>query len=246
MNSAPDLDKDALAENVQRTAEQTALRKVRKLVDETPVYPPLQKRTLLLWIVGVAVVFAVSPLFIYLGNKSLKTDRNFYLPDKAIEKDGVRRAFVGENVQPRFQEYVEKARAKIERVAKSTFPPDGVSTDASIQLVVAIRADGSVEKVTIDPRPKGLTKDPFGQAELDAAVMRIVMAAAPLDAFPEEFRKDIDVLHIRQRYSLRFFFRKPESDPRPKSSAGPGSKSLSKEESNIPGGAARQSRLGAP
>jgi protein TonB len=63
-----------------------------------------------------------------------------------------------------------------------------------LQLTVSIRANGTLESVEI-------TKS-SGQRILDAAAVRIVKLAAPYAPFPEEIRKETDILSIVRTWSF--------------------------------------------
>jgi protein TonB len=61
-------------------------------------------------------------------------------------------------------------------------------------VTVAIRADGTVEKVEIDRSS--------GSRILDASVEKIVQLAGPFKSFPAELRKEMDVLHITRNWAF--------------------------------------------
>jgi len=108
-----------------------------------------------------------------------------------------RRRFVGARTQEfRFARYIEDWRVKIERVGTLNYPPAARDQRifGSLQLTVAIRADGSVESVEINR--------PSGQRVLDEAAIRIVQLAAPFSAFPPDVAKDTDVLSITRTWTF--------------------------------------------
>jgi TonB family protein len=59
-------------------------------------------------------------------------------------------------------------------------------------VTVAIRSDGSVEKVTFDVSS--------GVAEVDAAIRRIVEGGRPYPAFPPALAREFDVVEIRRTW----------------------------------------------
>ena len=61
-------------------------------------------------------------------------------------------------------------------------------------VTVAIKADGSVEKVEIDRSS--------GSQMLDEAVRHIVHLSIPYKAFPPRVRAQTDVLHITRTWSF--------------------------------------------
>jgi periplasmic protein TonB len=108
-----------------------------------------------------------------------------------------KRRFVGARTQGvAYAEYVDDWRQKIERVGTSNFPPEARerSVFGTVLVTVAIKADGSVEKVEIDRSS--------GSALLDQAVERIVRLASPFQPFPAHVRRDTDILHITRNWSF--------------------------------------------
>jgi len=61
-------------------------------------------------------------------------------------------------------------------------------------LTVALRADGSIERIDINRSS--------GQPILDEAAKRIVTMAAPYAAFPPELRRDTDILEFTRTWSF--------------------------------------------
>ncbi len=108
-----------------------------------------------------------------------------------------RRRFVGARTQEyRFAQYVENWRIKVERVGNLNYPQAARQNRifGSLQLTVAIRADGSVEKVEINRSS--------GKSLLDAAAKRIVLLAAPYSPLPPDIRRDTDVLSITRTWTF--------------------------------------------
>jgi len=96
----------------------------------------------------------------------------------------------------RFARYVEDWRLKVERVGNLNYPEAArqLKLYGNLILTVSIRADGSVEKVTIDRSS--------GQKVLDAAATRIVEMAAPYAPFPPEIRRDTEILDITRTWTF--------------------------------------------
>jgi protein TonB len=108
-----------------------------------------------------------------------------------------KRRFVGARTQGvAYAEYVDDWRQKIERVGTSNFPPEARDRGVfgTVLVTVAIKADGTVEKVEIDRSS--------GSAVLDEAVERIVLLASPFKPFPAHVRRDTDILHITRNWSF--------------------------------------------
>jgi protein TonB len=59
---------------------------------------------------------------------------------------------------------------------------------------VGIRADGTLESVTVDR--------PSGKKILDLAAAKIVEMAAPYAAFPADIRRDTDILYITRTWTF--------------------------------------------
>ena len=108
-----------------------------------------------------------------------------------------KRKFIGARTQSVvYAEYVDQWRQKIERVGTANFPEEARrrAEFGSVLVTVAIKADGTVEKVEIDRSS--------GNSVLDAAVTRIVMLASPFKAFPQKVRRETDILHITRTWSF--------------------------------------------
>ncbi|MEO7760408.1 MAG: TonB family protein, partial [Casimicrobiaceae bacterium] len=64
----------------------------------------------------------------------------------------------------------------------------------SLLLTVAIKADGSIERVEINRSS--------GKKVLDAAAVRILQLAAPYSAFPADIRHDTDIVEITRTWTF--------------------------------------------
>ena len=108
-----------------------------------------------------------------------------------------KRRFIGARTQGViYAEYVDEWRQRIERVGTANFPPEARERAefGTVLVTVAIRADGSVERVEIDRSS--------GSSLLDAAVERIVTLAGPFKPFPAIVRGETDILHITRNWSF--------------------------------------------
>jgi protein TonB len=108
-----------------------------------------------------------------------------------------KRNFVSARTQEyRFARYAEDWRAKVEKVGNLNYPEEAKRQKiyGSLQLIVNIKADGSVERVEI--------KRSSGHKVLDEAAIRIVNLAAPYAAFPDDIRKDTDILGIVRTWTF--------------------------------------------
>jgi len=108
-----------------------------------------------------------------------------------------RRTFVGARAQSyHLAQYVEDWRTKIERIGTLNYPEAARQQKlfGNLQLTVAIRADGSVEKVEIERSS--------GKKILDQAALRIVEMAGPFAPLPPEVLKTTDILHITRTWTF--------------------------------------------
>ncbi len=108
-----------------------------------------------------------------------------------------RRKHIGaQATEYRFARYVEDWRMKVERIGNLNYPEVARQNKlyGSLILTVFIRADGSVEKVEV--------KHKSGQRILDAAAVRIVEMAGPYAPFPDNIRRDTDILSITRTWTF--------------------------------------------
>jgi protein TonB len=108
-----------------------------------------------------------------------------------------KRKFIGARTEAViYAEYVDEWRQRIERIGTANFPTEARERAefGTALVTVAIRADGSVEKVEIDRSS--------GSSVLDAAVERIVALAGPFKPFPAKVRLETDILHITRSWSF--------------------------------------------
>jgi periplasmic protein TonB len=106
-----------------------------------------------------------------------------------------RRTFIGSRAREfRFARYIEDWRTKIERIGELNYPAAARGIYGSLQVSVAIRADGSLEGVEINRSS--------GHKVLDEAAIRIVRQAAPFAPFPPDIAKDTDILSITRTWSF--------------------------------------------
>jgi len=108
-----------------------------------------------------------------------------------------KRKFVGARTQEyRFATYVEAWRQKVERVGNLNYPAAAREQKiyGQLRMTVSIKADGSLEKIEINQSS--------GHQILDSAARRIVELAAPYSPFPEDIRKDTDILSITRTWTF--------------------------------------------
>ena len=108
-----------------------------------------------------------------------------------------RRKFIGAQAKEyRFARYVEDWRMKVERIGNTNYPEAARQNRlyGSLILSVSIRADGSIESVEV--------KRKSGKRVLDAAAVKIVEMAGPYSPFPEDIRRDTDILNITRTWTF--------------------------------------------
>jgi len=108
-----------------------------------------------------------------------------------------RRKFISANTKEfRFAAYMESWRAKVERVGNINYPDEARRRDlsGSLLLDVAINPDGSVREITV--------RRSSGHPVLDDAAVRIVELASPFAPFPDDFVRDIDILHVTRTWKF--------------------------------------------
>ena len=108
-----------------------------------------------------------------------------------------KRRFVGARAEEyRFARYVEDWRMKVEGIGNRNYPAAAREKKlyGSLLITVGIRADGTLESVTVD--------HPSGKKILDLAAAKIVEMAAPFSAFPADIRRDTDILYITRTWTF--------------------------------------------
>lgn len=107
-----------------------------------------------------------------------------------------RKKFIGARVEEyRFAQYVEDWRQKVERIGNLNYPDAAKGRIyGSLVLTVVIRSDGSLDRVELNRSS--------GQKVLDTAARRIVEMAAPYAPFPDNIRRDTDVVEITRTWSF--------------------------------------------
>lgn len=108
-----------------------------------------------------------------------------------------KRKFVGARTQEyRFATYVEAWRQKVEKIGNLNYPEAAKDQKlyGRLRMTVSIKADGSIENVEIN--------ESSGYKILDDAARRIVEMASPYAAFPEDIRKDTDILSITRTWTF--------------------------------------------
>lgn len=106
-----------------------------------------------------------------------------------------KRKSIGARAQEyRFASYVESWRQKVERIGNVNYPEAAKDQKiyGQLQLTVYIKSSGNVEKVEI--------RRSSGYPVLDNAAKSIVEMGSPYAAFPEDLRKEVDILDITRTW----------------------------------------------
>ncbi|ABE50772.1 energy transducer TonB [Methylobacillus flagellatus] len=110
------------------------------------------------------------------------------------QKRPKRKELGGRTQEYRFATYVEAWRQKVEKIGNLNYPEAAKEQKlyGKLQLSVDIRADGSIDKIQVTRSS--------GHKILDDAAKRIVELAAPYAAFPEDIRKEYDIIGITRTW----------------------------------------------
>ncbi len=116
--------------------------------------------------------------------------------DKAIDEYNKRprKKFIGARAEEyRFAQYIEDWRQKIERIGTLNYPEAARGkVYGSLLLSISVRADGSVDRMEV-LRSSGFPV-------LDDAARRIVQMASPFAPFPQDIRRDTDMIEITRTW----------------------------------------------
>ena len=120
-------------------------------------------------------------------------------PERSTETaaNNPKRTFISANTHEyKYAAYMEAWRAKVEKVGNLNYPEEARKRKIAGKLVldVALNPDGKINQITI--------RRSSGHKVLDDAAIRIVELAAPFAPFPEDIRKETDVLHINRTWQF--------------------------------------------
>ncbi len=107
-----------------------------------------------------------------------------------------RKAVNASTQEYQYASYLESWRRKVEKIGNLNYPDEAKRRKlyGNMLMHVAVRADGSVEKISI--------RRSSGHKLLDDAAVRIVRMAAPFAPFPPEIRQEVDVLDITRTWQF--------------------------------------------
>jgi protein TonB len=107
-----------------------------------------------------------------------------------------RKAVNASTQEYQYASYLESWRRKVEKIGNLNYPDEAKRRRlyGNLLMHVAVRADGSVEKISV--------RRSSGHKLLDDAAVRIVRMAAPFAPFPPEIRQAVDVLDITRTWQF--------------------------------------------
>ncbi len=108
-----------------------------------------------------------------------------------------RRKYVSASTKEyKYSNYLDAWRRKVERIGNINYPDEARRNQlyGNLMLSVALRADGTIYEIEV--------KRSSGHKILDDAAIRIVRLAAPYAPFPDEIRKETDILDITRTWQF--------------------------------------------
>ena len=94
-----------------------------------------------------------------------------------------------------FAQYVRQCYAKLEQVGNANYPEEARGRlYGKVRITLSISADGTLANVEVDQSS--------GHDVLDKAAVRIAKLASPFAPFPEEIRRDTDILVITRTWTF--------------------------------------------
>ncbi|WP_316367960.1 energy transducer TonB [Candidatus Thiodiazotropha sp. CDECU1] len=115
---------------------------------------------------------------------------------RAYAKMPKRKSINASTKEYKYAAYLDAWRRKVERIGNLNYPDQAKRSKlyGNLVLHVAVKADGSVEHVKV--------LHSSGHKILDDAAVRIVRLAAPFSPFPNEIRKETDILDITRTWQF--------------------------------------------
>lgn len=108
-----------------------------------------------------------------------------------------KRKFVGGRTKEyRYALYVEAWRQKVEKIGNLNYPEAArdLKLYGQLQMTVSLKPDGNLESIEINRSS--------GHKVLDAAAKHIVELGAPYAVFPDDIRKEVDILSITRTWTF--------------------------------------------
>ncbi|MCG7873434.1 MAG: energy transducer TonB [Candidatus Thiodiazotropha weberae] len=115
---------------------------------------------------------------------------------EAYAKLPKRKAISASTKEYKYASYLDAWRRKVERIGNLNYPDQAKRGRlyGNLVLHVAVKADGSVDQIRV--------LHSSGHKILDDSAIRIVRLAAPFSPFPNEIRKETDILDITRTWQF--------------------------------------------
>lgn len=112
------------------------------------------------------------------------------------QKRPKRKYLGGRTKEYKYALYVESWRQKVEKIGNLNYPEAArdLKLYGQLQMTVSIKPDGSVDSIEINRSS--------GHKVLDAAAKHIVELGSPYAQFPEDIRKEVDILSITRTWTF--------------------------------------------
>jgi protein TonB len=125
-----------------------------------------------------------------------KVTAELELKTRAYAKMPKRKSINASTKEYKYSAYLDAWRRKVERIGNLNYPDQAKRSKlyGNLVLHVAVKADGSVEQIKV--------LHSSGHKILDDAAVRIVRLAAPFSPFPNEIRKETDILDITRTWQF--------------------------------------------
>jgi protein TonB len=108
-----------------------------------------------------------------------------------------KRKFVGGRTKEyKYALYVEAWRQKVEKIGNLNYPEAArdLKLYGQLQMTVSLKPDGSIDSIEVNRSS--------GHKVLDAAAKHIVELGAPYAVFPDDIRKEVDILSITRTWTF--------------------------------------------
>lgn len=108
-----------------------------------------------------------------------------------------KRKFVGGRTKEyKYALYVEAWRQKVEKIGNLNYPEAArdLKLYGQLQMTVSLKPDGSIDSIEINRSS--------GHKVLDAAAKHIVELGSPYAVFPDDIRKEVDILSITRTWTF--------------------------------------------
>lgn len=184
MARAPDLP-PRVAEAQQQVAQlERRVEELRQIAEASPVQaPPVRSEPTPTTALSRADLLAQ-------GSRIARLETEIARDAETYQRRPRRKVYGASAVGVNYARYVEDWRIKVESNGNLNYPQQARDRNLSgtLRLLVALRADGTVERIEL--------LRSSGHAVLDEAAESIVMLGAPYAPFPEDLRRDTDILEI--------------------------------------------------